>query len=83
MITAAERRAKIDKLRRDREAKEKERQERQEREQMMPQSPGLLVAGIVASACDVAAGAGPRDWGFLGRGTVASTCTRGEAVPMW
>lgn len=33
MITAAERRAKIEKLRRDREAKEKERTERQEREQ--------------------------------------------------
>ena len=32
MITAAERRAKIEKLRRDREAKEKERQERQEKE---------------------------------------------------
>jgi hypothetical protein len=32
MITAAERRAKIEKLRRDREAKEKERIERQERE---------------------------------------------------
>ena len=32
MITAAERRAKIEKLRRDREAKEKEREERKQKQ---------------------------------------------------
>jgi len=51
MITAAERRAKIEKLRRDREAKEKERQERMEKqkeEQSMQSSSNTLISKILA-----------------------------------
>ena len=46
MITAAERRARIEKLRRDREAKEKERQDRlvkQQEEQSMQSSSNNLI----------------------------------------
>ncbi len=50
MITAAERRAKIDKLRREREAKEKEREERaskQQEEEAMKTTSDQLIARIL------------------------------------